>query len=269
MVSDTALAARVKRLTNPQRVFLSGWIREQTEMGSIPRILDDNVERILQLQKPTMKERAERMLSYFIRRAPHLNSDFEISNPALCAVAYVADIDELRIVLRYLSGNRLIEYPPRAEHKVRVTPSGYVHADELGTRNRDSQQAFVAMWFDPSMGDAYQAGFEPGINKAGYRPMRIDKHEHTNRIDDEIIAQIRRSRFVVADFTGQRGGVYFEAGFAWGLNLPVIWTCRKDYFDKLHFDVRQFNCVEWTDAGSLAVALQMRIEAVIGRGSLI
>ena len=33
------------------------------------------------------------------------------------------------------------------------------------------------------------------------------------------MAEIRRSRFVVADYTGQVNGVYFEAGFALGLGL--------------------------------------------------
>jgi len=269
-ITDTALAARASKLTSPQRVLVSSWIREQVEMGDNPRMLDDSVERILQLQPPTMKERSERILSYLIRRAPHLNSDFDISDPALLAVAYVADTQELMMVLRYLMDKTLIEHPRRGqESKIRVTPTGHVYADDLGSRNRGSQQAFVAMWFNEDMGDAYQVGFEPGISNAGYRAMRIDKHEHANRIDDEIIAQIRRSRFVVADFTGQRGGVYFEAGFAWGLSLPVIWTCRKDWFEKLHFDIRQFNCIEWTDAYSLVRPLQMRIEAVVGRGSLI
>jgi hypothetical protein len=185
------------------------------------------------------------------------------------AVAYVADLKELTIVLRYLVDIKVIEYLKGQEQLVRMTPSGHAYADEKGSRNRDSQQAFVAMWFDASMGDAYQAGFEQGISKAGYRAMRIDRHEHSNRIDDEIIAQIRRSRFLVADFTGQRNGVYFEAGLALGLNLPVIWTCRDDYFEKIHFDTRQFNCIKWSAGEGLAHPLQMRIEAVVGRGSLI
>ena len=58
---------------------------------------------------------------------------------------------------------------------------------------------------------------ETAISGAGYKPVRIDKHQHNNRIDDEIVAAIRQSRFVVADFTQQRGGVYFEAGLAMGL----------------------------------------------------
>ena len=73
------------------------------------------------------------------------------------------------------------------------------------------------------------------VRAAGYDPLRIDRVEHVAKIDDEIVAQIRRSRFVLADFTGHRGGVYFEAGFALGLNLPVIWTCRQDAVDQLHF----------------------------------
>jgi hypothetical protein len=45
------------------------------------------------------------------------------------------------------------------------------------------------------------------------------------------MAEIRRSRFVVADYTGQRNGVYFEAGFGLGLGLVVIPTCRADEVD--------------------------------------
>jgi hypothetical protein len=69
------------------------------------------------------------------------------------------------------------------------------------------------------------------IYDSGYDPRRVDQqHHHLNKVDDEIVAEIRRSRFLVADFTCEpgkvRGGVYFEAGFARGLNIPIIWTCR-------------------------------------------
>jgi nucleoside 2-deoxyribosyltransferase len=94
----------------------------------------------------------------------------------------------------------------------------------------------------------------------------VDRVEHIGKIDDEIIAQIRRSRFVVADFTGHRAGVYFEAGFALGLNLPVIWSCRRDHIDELHFDIRQFNCIDWTEPAELTDRLWKRIEAVVGPG---
>jgi hypothetical protein len=72
----------------------------------------------------------------------------------------------------------------------------------------------------------------------------------------------------VADFTGQRGGVYFEAGFALGLGQQVIWLCRKDVLNDVHFDTRQYNYITWEidKLQELARALTLRIEATIGRG---
>ncbi|HUN96136.1 MAG TPA: hypothetical protein VMU69_07850 [Bradyrhizobium sp.] len=105
--------------------------------------------------------------------------------------------------------------------------------------------------------------------------MRIDKKEHGNKIDDEIIAEIRRSRFIVADFTcaliGKskfreavaRGGVYYEAGFAQGLGIPVIWTCRADCIDYVHFDTRQYPHIVWSETTELRSKLTNRIRAII------
>jgi hypothetical protein len=63
-----------------------------------------------------------------------------------------------------------------------------------------------------------------------------------------------------------RGGVYFEAGFAQGLGIPVIWTCRSDQISHVHFDTRQFNHILWTTPEDLKVRLFNRIGAVVGLG---
>ena len=100
--------------------------------------------------------------------------------------------------------------------------------------------------------------------------MRIDRKQDVIKIDDEIIAEIRRSRFLVADFThgkdGARGGVYFEAGFALGLGIPVIYTCREDAIDEIHFDTRQYHHTTWKDPEDLRDKLEKRILALIGEG---
>ena len=71
----------------------------------------------------------------------------------------------------------------------------------------------------------------------------------SDKKDDEIFAEIRRSRFLVADMTQgndvARGGVYFEAGFAQGLGLSVLYACRKDRTRHLAFDTRQFYHIVW------------------------
>lgn len=165
------------------------------------------------------------------------------------------------------------------EHQQRpqLTGKGLARLDDIDAVSSGSDQAFVAMWFDASTESVYEEGIAPGIQAAGYRPFRIDRKEHSNKIDDEIVAEIRRSRFLVADFTcgvvqdGEkttaiaRGGVYYEAGFAQGLGLPVIWSVREDQIGLVHFDTRQFNHITWKDAADFGKRLQNRIEATIGR----
>ena len=122
------------------------------------------------------------------------------------------------------------------------------------------------MWFAHEMEGARREGLEVGVRAAGYKPHRVDDEHHIDQIDDRIIAEIRRSRFVVADLTGHRQGVYYEAGFARGLGTPVFYTCREDAKEGIHFDIRQFNCIMWIEPAQLAQLLQDRIEAVIGLG---
>jgi hypothetical protein len=38
--------------------------------------------------------------------------------------------------------------------------------------------------------------------------------------------------------------------------------------EKLHFDIRQYNCIDWTNASELATRLRQRIEAMLGEDPL-
>ena len=68
---------------------------------------------------------------------------------------------------------------------------------------------------------------------------------------------------MVADFTGQLAGVYYEAGFAMGLGRTVIWCCRKDEIGKLHFDTNHKNHIDWETPEDLREGLYRRIRATI------
>ena len=66
---------------------------------------------------------------------------------------------------------------------------------------------------------------------------------------------------------GARGGVYYEAGFAHGLGLEVIFSCRKGMVkDKLHFDTRQYYHIVWETPDDLRIGLLNRIRSRIGDG---
>ena len=49
----------------------------------------------------------------------------------------------------------------------------------------------------------------------------------------------------------------------WAWASPVIFTCRHDMLDKLHFDTRQYNHIVWTGPEDLNERLRLRIEARI------
>lgn len=149
-----------------------------------------------------------------------------------------------------------------------IAPHGWERVSELSIVRSESQQGFVAMWFSNEIYKYFREGIKPAIEKAGYKAQRIDEKEHLNDIRDEIIAEIRRSRFLVADVTGQSSGVYFEAGFAQGLGLPVIWTVREDQIGQVHFDTRQYNHLLYKTCDELCIKLKNRIVATIGPGSI-
>jgi nucleoside 2-deoxyribosyltransferase len=120
------------------------------------------------------------------------------------------------------------------------------------------------MNFNPEFDNAYENGILKALEETNYKPYRIDREEHTDKIDDKILSEIKRSKFIIAEFTGQKHGVYFEAGYALGLQIPVIWTCRENDLQNLHFDTRQYNHIVWTDEENLKEQLINRIRFLIG-----
>jgi hypothetical protein len=148
----------------------------------------------------------------------------------------------------------------------RVNARGYSRLQDIRATGKQSNLAFVAMWFDRQHLSTYSEIIKPAILAAGYKPVQMLEVEHVNRIDDEIIAQIRGSRFMVSDFTGQRHGVYFEAGYMLGQGRRVFWTCREADLRDVHFDNRSYNFIFTDDPVLARQQLRARIVALEGEG---
>ncbi len=154
----------------------------------------------------------------------------------------------------------------------RVTPRGWARIDELESQGSlRTNPVFVAQWFGgethvAEMRALYDAGIELAVRQAGYDVSRVDLEQHNDYIMDKVISDIRRAPFVVADFTEHRNGVYFEAGWARGLGLEVIPTCRRDQLKLAHFDTAQLNFIPWDTPADLVEPLYFRIMATVGQG---
>lgn len=189
----------------------------------------------------------------------------EWSSPLL-PIGWCATNNEMQFMVTEFLCNELALLQSQNNHEYQISPKGWLVLE--GAPNVSSQMGFCAMWFNDEVTPLWIDVIEPAIREAGYEPLRIDGKQHNGKIDDEIMASIRASRFVVSDFTGNRGGVYYEAGFAHGLGLPVVFMCREG--DALHFDVRQYNCIFWKPDQLLEArnSLKNRIRATLGQGPL-
>lgn len=124
------------------------------------------------------------------------------------------------------------------------------------------ETVFIAMSFSEEMNKARRQ-IAAAIQECDFEPVLIDVKEHNNQIVPEIFKEIEKSKFVVADLTEQRGGVYYEAGIAGGKDKAVILTCKKEEIDKVHFDLAQVNTIFWEDERDLKDRLIKRIHATI------
>jgi hypothetical protein len=149
------------------------------------------------------------VLLYIDKRAKSSGARVRLfSDPEFFAIAESFQSGEVQFILKYLRDRKYVQYD-EANGEASLTGDGYIEVDRLKEAKGDSIQEFVAMWFAPEMDAIWREGLKPAIEEAGYEPIRLDETEHNNKICDEIIAKIRRARFVVADFTGQSRGVYY------------------------------------------------------------
>ena len=189
-----------------------------------------------------------------------------LESSQLVPIGWNANIDEMMFMVTEVLCNEMELLVSQNNHEYQVSPKGLLYLE--GRKEAASSIGFCAMWFNEEVAPLWTSVIEPATRLAGYEPLRIDGKQHNGKIDDEIMASIRGSRFVVADFTGNRGGVYYEAGFAHGLGLPVIFMCREG--DELHFDIRQYNCIFWKpdELEDAQQKLKNRILATLGQGPL-
>lgn len=179
-------------------------------------------------------------------------------------IFFLQSAGELREFLEKLKAMGLIEGAESdSGFTYRLALKGWQRIPELRRVGRSSRQAFVAMWFTSDLRQVWDEGIQPALQDAGWDPVRIDAVEHNQKIDDRIIAEIRKSGMLIADFTGNRGGVYFEAGFAMGLGIPVVWAVRESDIGSVHFDTRQYNHIVWNDADDLRTKLYNRVIATV------
>ena len=274
-ISGTAAVITQRKYDDQIKARLTSMLIEQRRLGNkCPEISSETIETAKRRPNLSVHERADRLLEYIKEETVTIGKMIVLEYKLLKELAWSESIikEEVHSLIDYIGERGWVAISQSNSSNLKLTVNGYAHLEAVETKKVDSSKAFVAMWFDDSMSVVWEQGIKPAIEAAGYEPVRIDKQEHIDKIDDRIIVEIKRSRFIVADFTqgksGARGGVYYEAGYAHGLNIPVIFCCRKNALEHVHFDTQQYNHIVWEEENltELKEALTNRIAAVIGDG---
>ncbi len=265
IISNTAEAIADKRPINPK---LSAWIRDRNEKGTaVPEINSNSLEEIpssLPDYSPSDKQLI--LLRNIEQKSKYPGDEVQIEPKIDVPFAWASGPQEFNYYLESLKKRGFLEGTTISPPQYIITPRGWDYLEERAARIEEKTQVFVAMSFSKEMKPIWDKGLKPAILEAGYKAYRIDVEPHIDRIDAKIITEINNSRFLVADVTEQKHGVYFEAGYALGIGLPVIWCVCKDDLGNVHFDTRQYNHIVWESEEQLREQLYNLICAVDGKG---
>jgi len=150
---------------------------------------------------------------------------------------------------------------------VRIEPKLRKHLERnIRKLNITNKNVFVAMKFDsPDLKSALKNAIKPAcLECGGLQACTVNEKAGDGWIPQRIKEEIQDARFVISDLTYRNPGVYYETGYADGLDIPVIQTCKRSWYDEepapLHFDIAQRNTIFWNDDNDLKQQLIMKIQ---------
>lgn len=86
---------------------------------------------------------------------------------------------------------------------------------------------------------------------------RVDDTNHSGKITPLIVNGIKNSKYIICDISEERPNVYYELGYAHGLNKEVILLAKEE--TKLHFDIKDYNVIFYSSLSSLEKELKLRL----------
>lgn len=131
-------------------------------------------------------------------------------------------------------------------------------------------RCFVIQPFDTSRFDKrFNDTFKPAIVAAGLEPYRVDQDPHVEVPIQAIEGGIRESAICLADITTDNPNVWYELGYAFASDTPVVMVCCDERagarypFDIQHRTIITYSSESSSDFESLKGQIKDRLEALL------
>lgn len=250
--SDVANSLVIGLGQNPiKRAVLSYSLRKMQASGT-PYLNESLLKKIIEKPLPTLPEQCDNLILWLGNSLSFGGHRIWINPQTHRAVLGAVNAFAFGQVIRHLVKQDLIEVDMRdnglyAAHTT-LSVDGWAYYEKLRRNNPQSRVAFMAMQYgNQDLDRLVKDFFKPAVAKTGFDLRRLDEKQRAGLIDDRLRVEIRNARFMIADLTDDNEGAYWEAGFAEGLNKPVIFICEKAKFKekKTHFDTNHHLTVQW------------------------
>lgn len=237
--------------------LVSAYIRELTDCDEKVSLSANDLESIANSPKipVTIEDKGNRLLQYLYRHSEGPGEPVVI-HPLSSSynLTYSPNLQELVYIIDKLINEQLLI---REGMAFKLTEKGWSEAAATAGGKR-VKPCSVLISDEEDLRTEWLERLLPKIEQCGYLP-RLLTHTKTLNREKYSLELIADSKLIIADLTGKSPEVYFAAGYALGLNIPVIWTVNSSDTDKLFERIEGIRPIVWDTAEELAAVLHQRL----------
>ncbi|WP_068775178.1 hypothetical protein [Paenibacillus sp. FJAT-26967] len=249
-----ALSYQIKHEMFP---IISAYIRELTDCGEQVELSIEDVELIRHSPRVpvTIEDKSTRLLQFFYRHAGAPGKAVVLHQlPKSFNLTYSPNLQELIYIIEKLKDEQMIE---RMGSTFKLTEAGW-KAAEASFGGKLLKPCCVLLPADEERRREWFDKVLPVIQQCGYLPQVAEKTAGEKRADLNF-KLIAGSKLVIADLTEASPEVYLAGGYAFGLDIPVIWTVEQSAAGMLPVASEQIRPFSWNTPEELALILKQRL----------
>jgi nucleoside 2-deoxyribosyltransferase len=259
---------------------LQSYIKEQNdEYNNIPDLNKNKITTIINMPEKSLKEQFNLLLLnlYKIRNAFFYIKEQQLENIRI--KSWVKDFYILSKLFEKAYEERFLEGVNGSGYVLSNTKNifikrvkdfafkGLEYVESLQQPNQNSKKIFLAFKFDDELNNIFKNDISDMLKILDLNPVIVnqDTTSHDEKISDKIISEIKSSRILIADLTHHSRNVYYEIGYAMGMGIPVILTCKneEDSIKKVAFDINQYPVFGWKNRSELKEKIKNRIKVLL------
>ncbi len=235
--------------TDEDKILFSGYLRNNQPITITSEFVSEELPGILgYCQQIPLDEKISKIKRYIHQKTTTLGKKVSIDLANLHTMFYLKNSEELLRLLNFLKETKILNMDSSIVNNVSnvaLTVPGFAEIESTLKNYSQSKKVFISCKFDTDYQEDLVKTIKAACLSCGFEASLVSDERHNKDISHKIISDIKQSKFVIADFTDENNGVYFEAGYAMGESKEVIRLINKEQFEKLHFDTRQFHHIPW------------------------